>query len=591
MAENGWDMSDFLERYTTKSSSQYISPIRHHDDLVNGSLEKSPAQIDHLQQDVFCSPENLQDRLHFLNQELCVLGFTPLFTKTHTSKFQKDKNENFDITRLVNCTYELLKRQHHQAKAKDDLEERQIRSENDNEYLVQNQVRLKQDLENLKREAALLFCREKDQIEKCRILQQELKSEREEKRKMKSDVDHLKKQFYHESKRTEKEMTRLKEKVHQALNDKSQDRKIGIDILNSLQRADGKRSTWKTAGKKNEEEMYKLLISNYEEKEKGLLTENLSMREMLVELQNMLMSVDSSITSEIVDEDTRQYQMPFHIVKDDVETKLKSLVTNLKEKIDSKQFTKSGSMSTPIKASDEDSFTLKQNNEELVTKLNQCKAVITGQEKIIQSMKDGYSIEAFEKLLTTFGDEEEHRSQEQREKLFREEQKKFNEERKQFTEFVLKMSKEKEEFEKERVEFFMHCLSTPVLKKDKRLHSRSSHHHHPRDSGGGHQSGNFHTVTPTFSPAPRSSTSKMKTPSTADLYKVMSLTYDSGIARTANRSSSFDGSFVQSDKVDGKNSPSSRKLQEHADNIRKAVEERHNKSVEEERRRSLDSSI
>lgn len=60
-----------------------------------------------------------------------------------------------------------------------------------------------------------MFCREKDQIEKCRILQQELKSEREEKRKMKSDVDHLKKQFYHESKRTEKEMTRLKEKVHQ----------------------------------------------------------------------------------------------------------------------------------------------------------------------------------------------------------------------------------------------------------------------------------------------------------------------------------------------------------------------------------------
>ena len=67
----------------------------------------------------------------------------------------------------------------------------------------------------MKREAAQLLCREKDQIEKCRILQQDVTSEREEKRKMRSDVEHLKKQFYHESKRTEKEMTRLKEKIHQ----------------------------------------------------------------------------------------------------------------------------------------------------------------------------------------------------------------------------------------------------------------------------------------------------------------------------------------------------------------------------------------
>jgi len=76
-------------------------------------------------------------------------------------------------------------------------------------------LRFQQELENLKRESALLLCREKEQIEKCRILTQEVKCEREEKRKMKSDIEHVKKQFYHESKRTEKETTRLKEKVHQ----------------------------------------------------------------------------------------------------------------------------------------------------------------------------------------------------------------------------------------------------------------------------------------------------------------------------------------------------------------------------------------
>lgn len=77
-----------------------------------------------------------------------------------------------------------------------------------------NCISLQQDVENLRRESALLLCREKEQIEKCRFLTQEVKTEREEKRKLKSDVEHLKKQFYHESKRTEKEITRLKEKIH-----------------------------------------------------------------------------------------------------------------------------------------------------------------------------------------------------------------------------------------------------------------------------------------------------------------------------------------------------------------------------------------
>lgn len=36
----------------------------------------------------------------------------------------------------------------------------------------------------------------------------------------------------------------------QLLNDKSMEKKFGMSILNSLQRADGKRNTWKTTGKK-----------------------------------------------------------------------------------------------------------------------------------------------------------------------------------------------------------------------------------------------------------------------------------------------------------------------------------------------------
>ena len=47
------------------------------------------------------------------------------------------------------------------------------------------------------------------------------------------------------------------------------------------------------------------------------------------------------------------------------------------------------------------------------------------------------------------------------------------------------------------------------------------------------------------------------------------------------RSATHDGSFVS---YDAQESPSVKKLQEHANNIRKAVEERHNKSADEEKR-------
>jgi len=570
MAEdNGWDMTDFLQRYTVKSTTQ-SSPVRSNDlfSLSNNNVfEKSPEKLhEELNQDgLFCTNENLEQRLQYLNQELTMLGYESILSNKCASNNNNNSNNimaGLDMTKLVNNTYELIRRQHSNAKNNEDLEARQTRSENDNEYLLQNQARLKQDLENLKREAALLLCREKDQIKRCAVLQQDIKSEREEKRKMKSDVDHLKKQFYHESKRKEKEATRLKDKVHQTLNDK-QGGKIGLELLNSLQRVDGKRSTWKTGGKKNEDEMYKMIISNFEEKEKAISHENSCMREVLTDVQGELLSMDTS--AEDIEEDTRRLQMPFHIVKQDVESRLQSLLISLKQKMEGKSSPQKHS--SPI--TDDDSFSIKQINEDLVTKLQQCKAVINGQEKILKKLKEDYSKEAFEKMLLDIHEEE---VKVQTSSSIIEEQKKMQEERKQFADYVLQIAKEREDFERERVDFYMHCISTPVINNDKKKKYQKDLR---RDSVL-----NNRIVTPSFSPAQQKS--KVKTPSTAELYKFMSLNYDSGISRASERLSSLDGSYTQPHSAnESLTSPSSQKLQEHANNVRRAVEERHNKTLEE----------
>lgn len=583
MSEGGWDLSDFVNKYTSKSHQiQQSSPLKA-SDFINDSMtsDPSPSKMERLEttvegEDAFCTLENLQDRLNFLNQELSMHGFQPLFRGRHSASHHNHTVEDLDLTKLVTCTYELLRRQHQQAKVKEDLEERHLRSENDNEYLLQNQVRLKQDLENLKRESSLLLYREKEQIEKCRILSQDVKMEREEKRKLKSDVEHLKKQFYHESKRTEKEISRLKEKVHQLLNDKTMERKFGIDVLNALQRADGKRSTWKTAGKKNEEEMYKLIITNYEDKEKNLLTENQALRETINEVQNLLFCFNTSMTSEMAEEENKQLQMPYFMIKNDVENKFHTVISQIRDRLENAP----SKESSPIKVDDTSLNSTKPALDDLQNKLELCKSVISGQEAIIQGLKEGYSKEAFERALLTFGiSEENYEESEKRMNKLRNDERKFNEERKNFTDYVLKISKEREEFEKERVEFYMQCISTPVINRDKKLHPRGNSKHTLR------------MATPSFSPAPASMTQRKKDnklssktpPSTAELYRYMSLNYDGTASRNLN------GSFVEA-SISSDGSPSPKKLHEHAENIRRAVEERHNKSLEGNEAKSFPSN-
>ena len=61
---------------------------------------------------------------NFLFQELTTVGFEHILEKSVKNDKEQNVVESIDLPMLVNCTYDLLKRQHHQAKVKEDLEER-----------------------------------------------------------------------------------------------------------------------------------------------------------------------------------------------------------------------------------------------------------------------------------------------------------------------------------------------------------------------------------------------------------------------------------------------------------------------------------
>ena len=70
-------------------------------------------------------------------------------------------------------------------------------------------------------------------------------------KKTKANSLHVQKQFDHETRKKEREFSKLKERIHQLLTDKNQEKKVGLDILNLINRpAGGQRAMWKTGSAK-----------------------------------------------------------------------------------------------------------------------------------------------------------------------------------------------------------------------------------------------------------------------------------------------------------------------------------------------------
>lgn len=67
--ENVWDTSHFIQQYTTKSTHQR-SPLKNEIFNLSREISTSPERLaeELIQDDVFCTPENLESRLQYLNQ-------------------------------------------------------------------------------------------------------------------------------------------------------------------------------------------------------------------------------------------------------------------------------------------------------------------------------------------------------------------------------------------------------------------------------------------------------------------------------------------------------------------------------------------
>lgn len=600
MGEKGQDWGDFVNRYTSHSS-RHSSPEREPD---YGDVKLTPSQLSPLfssSEKQFCKRENIDQSLAYLNQELGVLGFSSLFTPSRNGRGPPD---TFDIVKLINSTYELLQQQQRNIKQRTDLEQKNLRSECDNEHLIQAQKRLKEQLESAQREIAMGNEKERQLQGKLLKAKEELKSEREELKKTKANALHVQKQYDHETRKKEREFSKLKERIHQLLTDKSQEKRVGLDILNLIKRPGGQRGMWNTSTAKNEEEMYRMLITSYEERQKELMVENNDLRESLQSMQTELINLlnnqnddcgnesnteggEISESGSLDELSTGHFHMPYDLVREGIENSLREKWRLLKSRLEEAN---KGSTNGANKQDDTEKVDWEEEVKRLERQLENYRHVVEQQENLIESLQVKASSPTKDHAFLSDSQLLEEKEKFESDKEFFDEQRTALEnERRQLTDAAIKLGHERKKFEEERTSFYKQQLLTP-LRKHSTGGRKSKSPDVPR----------LQFSSPSFSPAPRSLPSSevspqiprdgpIEIPSTDELYKALSLKTDksqfinefnetplkgySSTDGSAGRSPSPAKQVFSGDSSNENCDPrQARRINEHLQNVKKALQ-------------------
>ncbi|XP_062920867.1 synovial sarcoma, X breakpoint 2 interacting protein a isoform X2 [Mobula hypostoma] len=447
--EPSQESKEFIYHCTSKSR---MSPC-------NGIFESSPQNSSH-NLSLFCTKENVEQCIAYLNQELTTLGFPSFYTG--------EAQEELNLVAILNCTYDLLQLHRKNLRTLEDMETQHLKSSSDMDHLYHSQVKLKDQLESSRREVVSFQEKDRQLQLKNRALHNLLKNEKEEIQKLQNIIASRATQYNHDLKRKEREYNKLKERLHQLVMDKK-DKKLCIDILNYVGRSDGRRSAWRT-GKteaRNEEEMYKVLINNYERHHKELMVENIELKQVLQQMKKEMMSIlnrrkqrpkepledSSGIAGSDNEEDSREsnkennLELSCEEVREQLTNSIRQQWRMLKshvEKLDSQATLKSSFLEDEVISKEDHEHEM----ERLKDEIQQCRDVIKAQQHLLQLstqcddetavlLRDCYLLDEKERLKEEW-------------RLFNEQKKNFERERRNFTEAAIRLGHERKAFEDDR---------------------------------------------------------------------------------------------------------------------------------------------
>ncbi|XP_078501722.1 afadin- and alpha-actinin-binding protein isoform X2 [Lissotriton helveticus] len=414
----------------------------------------------------FCTEENVDQCISYLDQELTTLGFSSLYEELRRQGVKRQLN----IVSAVNCMNDLLLLHRKNLRIQEEAGMQHVKLLSDMDHLQNSNFKHKDQLETLRKE--LVSIHEKDRQLQCKNkhLQQLLKTEKEEVQKLQNIIVSRATQYAHNMKRKEREYNKLKERLHQLVMDKKE-KKMAIEVLNYVGRADGKRSAWRTSktDAKNEEEMYKVMLTNYELRQKQLMIENAELKKVLQQMKKEMIfiltpqkpreKIEDSCNAGLSDiEDDagdcskeNLSELSCDTVREQLTNSIRQqwrILKNHVEKLDNQvSLVQDGALNERDVINRE---VHEEEVEKLKAEINQYTEIIKTQQQLLQQqlappsdddtttlLKDCYLLEDKERL------QEEWR-------LFSEQRKNFESERRSFTEAAIRLGQERQNFEEDR---------------------------------------------------------------------------------------------------------------------------------------------
>ncbi|KFP42276.1 Afadin- and alpha-actinin-binding protein, partial [Chlamydotis macqueenii] len=442
------------------TSENKISPPSMNSQVLHLTLPSSKSM--HSFFSAFCTEENIEQSISYLDAELTTLGFPSIYAES--------KGKELNLISVINCMNELLALQNKNLRAQEEVEMQHLKLGSDMDHLQNCYAKLKEQLELSKREIVGLQERDRQLQSKNRNLHQLLKNEKDEVQKLQNIISSRATQYNHDMKRKEREYNKLKERLHQLVMSKK-DKKIAMEVLNYVGRANGKRGAWRTdkTEARNEEEMYKVLLSDYEQRQKQLLVENAELKKVLQQMKKEIISLlppqkqkpkerseDGLVLSD-PEEDIGElnkenmWELSCETVREQLTNSIRKQWRMLKNHVETldNQVSRvySGALNEKDVISREDH---ELETEKLELEIQQCKEMIKTQQQLLQQqlmspcdddttllLQDCYLLEERERL------QEEWR-------LFREQKKNFEKERRSFTEAAIRLGLERKAFEEDR---------------------------------------------------------------------------------------------------------------------------------------------
>ncbi|XP_015210604.1 synovial sarcoma, X breakpoint 2 interacting protein a isoform X2 [Lepisosteus oculatus] len=507
----------------------------------------------------FCTEDNVAQCISYVNQELSSLGFAALCSDSNGKR-------DLSLVTVLNVMYELLQLHRRGLRSLEDMETEQLKSSSDLDHLHVSNSRLKDQLEQLRRENTALHERERQMQLKIKSLQNCLKNDKEEIQKLQNIIASRATQYNHDMKRKEREYTKLKERLHQLLMDKK-DKKLAIEVLNYVGRSDGKRSLWKT-GKteaRNEGEMYKTLLSDYECRQKDLMGENAELKKVLQQMKKEMMSilspkklnlkekVEDSLEQALSDNDEEGGDHSREVLELSCEHAREQLTNSIRQqwrrlKNHVEQLDNQASLVQKGAQIDKDVIAREIHEEEmekLKLEIQQCKDFIKNQQQLWQLtcpcddetaalLHDCYLLEEKERLKEEWD-------------LFDEQRRNFEKERRNFTEAAIRLGNERKVFEDDRATWlkqqFLNITPFADRKRPQTSKSQSALSVSTEtELWNGHTPAQLTKSVSHTGGTPKSATSKM--PSTVELYRTLRLIPDPSSSRTLPKKGSWQDSNI-----------------------------------------------